>query len=75
MQIVHCCTAFGLFAATIALTPTICVWRGGGESSYGTLYLFMAGYRQGLPEQGIKLLGLLLTGSTGQRMASRNGLA
>ena len=27
------------------------------------------------PEQGIKLLGLLLTGSTGQRMASRNGLA
>ena len=26
-------------------------------------------------EQGIKLLGLLLTGSTGQRMASRNGLA
>ena len=28
-----------------------------------------------MPEQGIKLLGLLLTGSTGQRMASRNGLA
>ena len=27
------------------------------------------------PEQGIKLLGLLLTGSTGQHMASRNGLA
>ena len=27
------------------------------------------------PEQGIKLLGLLLTGSTGQRSASRNGLA
>ena len=27
------------------------------------------------PERGIKLLGLLLTGSTGQRMASRNGLA
>ena len=27
------------------------------------------------PEQGIKLFGLLLTGSTGQRMASRNGLA
>ena len=27
------------------------------------------------PEQGIKLLGLLLTGSTGQRTASRNGLA
>ena len=26
-------------------------------------------------EQGIKLLGLLLTGSTGQHMASRNGLA
>ena len=29
----------------------------------------------GGPEQGIKLLGLLLTGSTGQHMASRNGLA
>ena len=27
------------------------------------------------PEQGIKLLRLLLTGSTGQRTASRNGLA
>ena len=27
------------------------------------------------PEQGIKLLGLLLTGSTGKHMASRNGLA
>jgi hypothetical protein len=27
------------------------------------------------PEQGVKLLGLLLTGSTGQRMAGRNGLA
>jgi len=27
------------------------------------------------PEQGIKLLGLLLTGSTGRRTASRNGLA
>ena len=27
------------------------------------------------PEQGIKLLGLLLTGSTGQHMASQNGLA
>jgi hypothetical protein len=27
------------------------------------------------PEQGIKLLGLLLTGSTGQHMAGRNGLA
>ena len=27
------------------------------------------------PEQGIKLLGLLLTGSTGQHMASRNGKA
>ena len=27
------------------------------------------------PEQGIKLLGLLLTGSTGQRTASRSGLA
>ena len=26
-------------------------------------------------EQGIKLLGLLLTGSTGQWMASQNGLA
>ena len=26
-------------------------------------------------EQGIKVLGLLLTGSTGQHMASRNGLA
>jgi len=26
-------------------------------------------------EQGIKLLGLLLAGSTGQHMASRNGLA
>jgi len=29
----------------------------------------------GVAEQGIKLLGLLLTGSTGQHMASRNGLA
>ena len=28
-----------------------------------------------IPEQGIKLLGLLLTGLTGQHMASRNGLA
>ena len=28
-----------------------------------------------VPEQGIKLLGLLLTGSTGQCTASRNGLA
>ena len=27
------------------------------------------------PEQGIKLLGLLLAGSTGQHMAGRNGLA
>jgi hypothetical protein len=27
------------------------------------------------PEQGVKLLGLLLTGSTGQHMAGRNGLA
>jgi hypothetical protein len=27
------------------------------------------------PEQGVKLLGLLLTGSTGQQMAGRNGLA
>jgi hypothetical protein len=27
------------------------------------------------PEQGGKLLGLLLTGSTGQYMAGRNGLA
>ena len=27
------------------------------------------------PEQGIKLLGLLLTRSTGQHMAGRNGLA
>jgi hypothetical protein len=27
------------------------------------------------PEQGGKLLGLLLTGSTGQHMAGRNGLA
>jgi hypothetical protein len=26
-------------------------------------------------EQGVKLLGLLLTGSTGQHMAGRNGLA
>jgi hypothetical protein len=25
--------------------------------------------------QGVKLLGLLLTGSTGQHMAGRNGLA
>jgi hypothetical protein len=28
-----------------------------------------------IPEQGVKLLGLLLTGSTGQHMAGRNGLA
>jgi hypothetical protein len=28
-----------------------------------------------VPEQGVKLLGLLLTGSTGQHMAGRNGLA
>jgi hypothetical protein len=27
------------------------------------------------PVQGVKLLGLLLTGSTGQHMAGRNGLA
>jgi hypothetical protein len=27
------------------------------------------------PEQGVQLLGLLLTGSTGQHMAGRNGLA
>ena len=27
------------------------------------------------PEHGIKLLGLLLAGSTGQHMAGRNGLA
>jgi hypothetical protein len=27
------------------------------------------------PEQGGKLLGLLLTGSTGQHVAGRNGLA
>jgi hypothetical protein len=27
------------------------------------------------PEQGVRLLGLLLTGSTGQHMAGRNGLA
>ena len=39
----------------------ICVWA----DSVGTFG----------PEQGIKLLGLLLTGSTGQHMASRNGLA
>jgi hypothetical protein len=26
-------------------------------------------------EQGVKLLGLLFTGSTGQQMAGRNGLA
>jgi hypothetical protein len=26
-------------------------------------------------EQGVKVLGLLLTGSTGQHMAGRNGLA
>jgi hypothetical protein len=34
-------------------------------------------YHLGLqaPEQGVKLLGLLLTGSTGQQMAGRNGLA
>ena len=31
--------------------------------------------RHSCSEQGIKLLGLLLTGSTGQRTASRNGLA
>jgi hypothetical protein len=28
-----------------------------------------------LDEQGVKLLGLLLAGSTGQHMAGRNGLA
>jgi hypothetical protein len=27
------------------------------------------------PEQGVKVLGLLLAGSTGQHMAGRNGLA
>jgi hypothetical protein len=27
------------------------------------------------PEQGVELLGLLLTGSNGQHMAGRNGLA
>jgi hypothetical protein len=27
------------------------------------------------PEQGVKLLGLLLAGSTGQHMAGRDGLA
>jgi hypothetical protein len=31
--------------------------------------------RMWCPEQGVKLLGLLLTGSTGQHMAGRNGLA
>ena len=39
------------------------------------LYALLHNEADSSPEQGIKLLGLLLTGSTGQHMASRNGLA
>ena len=46
----------------------------GGNPFLHTLREWALTYLKG-PEQGIKLLGLLLTGSTGQRMASRNGLA
>jgi hypothetical protein len=34
-----------------------------------------ASVRPAVLKQGVKLLGLLLTGSTGQHMAGRNGLA
>ena len=48
-----------------------------GDSSWMLglmLAVWVLGYSV-IVNQGIKLLGLLLTGSTGQRMATRNGLA
>ena len=41
---------------------------------YDEHMVYLSSFISASPEQGIKLLGLLLTGSTGTHMASRNGL-
>ena len=59
---------------------TLLMWREVQPMGFVTNYCLHPGLQALLaflssPEQGIKLLGLLLTRSTGQHMASRNGLA
>jgi hypothetical protein len=63
-------TQLGMFGSNEDICGVLC--ENGDTDEFGLLEIDVEGC---CPEQGVKLLGLLLTGSTGQHMAGRNGLA